>query len=286
MNRQIVDSVEAANLGLIVSSAPLSGGCISEVVRLTLDSGDNLIAKHHSNPPPGLFHSEAEGLAALRECCCVRVPEVIGVSENLILLEDLDQGTPQGKSKSFWQELGTGLAGLHQSVREEFGFTSDNYCGATAQINQPTDSGFDFFAEQRILILGRSALDQKLLNKNDFTQLEFIANNLERWIPEQDPVLIHGDLWSGNVHTCADGKPALIDPASYWGWAEAELAMTELFGGFHAAFYESYSASSSIDKNWRERTALYNLYHLLNHLLLFGSSYYSSVKSTLERYAN
>jgi fructosamine-3-kinase len=117
-------------------------------------------------------------------------------------------------------------------------------------------------------------------------QLDSIATRLDRWIPAQAAVLIHGDLWSGNIHCDNRGQPALIDPACYWGWAEAELAMTTLFGGFAPAFYDAYAAASGLEADWRERASLYNLYHLLNHLLLFGGSYAQSVSAILDRYGN
>jgi len=111
-----------------------------------------------------------------------------------------------------------------------------------------------------------------------------IASNLTNWIPIQSPVLIHGDLWSGNVHCDRDGNPCLVDPATYWGWAEADLAMTELFGNFNREFYESYESVSDIEKDWRERSPLYNLYHLLNHLILFGPSYLGNIRSVIKRF--
>lgn len=104
-------------------------------------------------------------------------------------------------------------------------------------------------------------------------------------IPQQSPVLLHGDLWSGNVHTDSDGKPVLIDPAVYYGWAEADLAMTALFGGFSSYFYAAYQEVRPLDSGWERRLELYNLWHLLNHLHLFGESYLSDVKQVIKKYA-
>jgi fructosamine-3-kinase len=125
-----------------------------------------------------------------------------------------------------------------------------------------------------------------LLERADLNRLENIASRLSNWIPQQPPVLLHGDLWSGNVHCDAQGSPALIDPACYWGWAEAELAMTSLFGGFEPDFYTSYAECSGMDSDWPERAPLYNLYHLLNHLLLFGGSYLGSIRQICRRFAS
>ncbi|MCG8414888.1 MAG: fructosamine kinase family protein, partial [Pseudomonadales bacterium] len=269
-------------LGDIGARESLSGGCISEVSRLQLSAGSTAILKQHPLPPSNMFAAEAAGLNALRDRQALRVPQVLFCSEHCILLEDLGQGN---KPSDFWNRLGTGLAALHAQTDTEFGFSLDNYCGATPQSNTRTKDGYQFFAEQRLLALGTQARNRGALSNREFSQLETLANNLQRWIPPLPPALIHGDLWSGNVHCTKEGDPALIDPATHWGWAEAELAMTDLFGGFPPAFYASYSEVSNLDREWRERVPLYNLYHLLNHLLLFGGSYHQSVRVILDRFA-
>lgn len=283
MKEQIEKCVEQAGCGQVASFSSLSGGCISEVNRLKLRSGNSIIAKYHASPPDQLFTAESEGLNALSAESSMRIPKVFAVSENIILLEDLGSGTP---TSNFWQTLGEGLAELHSKQQKQFGFTMNNYCGATPQDNSPCVSGYDFFANNRLLALGSNARQAALLNENEWRQLEYIANHLSDWIPNAPAVLIHGDLWSGNVHCTSEGDPALIDPAAYWGWAEAELAMTDLFGGFDPLFYASYIGSGEVASDWRERIPLYNLYHLLNHLLLFGGSYHGSVAAILNRYGN
>ena len=146
-------------------------------------------------------------------------------------------------------------------------------------------NGYEFFGQYRLIALSSKAFEQQLLKKKELKQIEFIASNLANLIPSQKPVLIHGDLWSGNVHCDEQGNPCLVDPAAYWGWAEAELAMSELFGGFDQRFYESYESCSKVDNQWRERSQLYNLYHLLNHLIIFGTRYLGQIKLALDRFA-
>ena len=271
-----------SGMGKIQETSALGGGCINKTSVLKLSSGKKLIAKQHPHPPSNMFPSEAIGLSALSKETSLRIPKVIHVEESFLLLEDLGQGRPLS---NFWQQLALGLAELHSMPKPEYGFTMDNYCGSSAQINTRTEDGFQFFSEFRIINMARQCLDKHLLSADTMNHLEYVGSSLTDWIPKQKPVLIHGDLWSGNVHCDENGDPALIDPASYWGWAEAELAMTLLFGGFPEDFYGCYEEHGNMDTQWRERADLYNLYHLLNHLLLFGESYLGQIESTLNRFA-
>ena len=268
--------------GKIVRQQSVGGGCINDSRRLHLDTGKSLFLKQHTQAPEDMFHSEAVSIAALGKRHALRVPTVLHVEEDFILLEDLGQSSPR---KQYWTDLGEGLAQLHSEKYPQFGFSINNYCGLTPQQNDPAGDGHEFFANLRILKLASQAFDQNQLDREELTKLEYIAANLARWIPKQPAVLIHGDLWSGNIHCDAEGRPALIDPATYWGWAEAELAMTGLFGGFDSDFYRSYGEQANLDTSWRERAPLYNLYHLLNHLLLFGGSYLGSIKTITHRFA-
>jgi fructosamine-3-kinase len=111
-----------------------------------------------------------------------------------------------------------------------------------------------------------------------------LAGKLPDLVPAQPASLLHGDLWSGNAIADQHGQPAIIDPAAYYGWAEADLAMTALFGGFSGEFYQAYTEVRPLAPGWRERFSLYNLYHLLNHLNLFGRGYYGQMIQTLDRW--
>ncbi len=146
------------------------------------------------------------------------------------------------------------------------------------------EDGYAFFAEQRLIYQARLAFDSRLLDERETRRVAALAQRLPELIPEQPASLIHGDLWSGNAVTDSAGGPALIDPAAHYGWAEAELGMTSLFGGFPSRFYEAYDQDRSLQPGWRERLPLYNLYHLLNHLNLFGAGYLGQVRSILSRY--
>lgn len=265
----------------IIDFAAVGGGCINETGVISLSNRTTLFLKWHPSPPADFFQAEALGLNRLRVANSLRIPQVIHVDREFLLLEDLGSGVARG---DFWVRLGEGLAELHSRHFPQFGFEQDNYCGLTPQRNGYTADGFHFFAHNRLLELAHRAAQAGLLDRTDCDRIERLAESLPQWIPPQPAVLIHGDLWSGNVHCDRDGNPALIDPACYQGWAEAELAMTTLFGGFDRGFYQAYQGASGIDPHWRERAPLYNLYHLLNHLLLFGGSYHGQVRSVLTRY--
>lgn len=267
----------------VTNTEAVSGGCINAAFRLTLADGQTLFLKTNPQAPSDMFAAEAAGLSALAERKALRIPDVLHVSRRFILMEDLGAGS---NKPDYWQTLGAGLAHLHRQRVMVFGFSGDNYCGATPQENTPSNDGYQFFAQRRLLALASRCLGQGLLQPELMTQLNRIAERLPQWIPEMPAVLMHGDLWSGNVHCCGDGAPALVDPAAYWGWAEAELAMTRLFGRFPADFYDSYRANSDLAKDWEQRIPLYNLYHLLNHLLLFGERYLAPVAEIAERYGD
>lgn len=259
----------------------VAGGSICQATRLVLDDGQVLFCKRHPRPPTHFFAAEAAGLSALRAADAIHIPDVVAVSDQILVLEWLS-GSP---AADYWSRFGEQLAQLHQHTAPAFGFDRDNYCGLTPQPNPRIEDGFQFFAEARIGHQARLARDAGLLEPADRRQLDSIAERLCQWLPEQPASLIHGDLWSGNAHCGPDGEPVLVDPAAHYGWAEAELAMTTLFGGFPRAFYEAYQAHSGCQPDWAQRADLYSLYHLLNHLNLFGGGYLSGVRAVLNRYA-
>ena len=283
MAKKLADWLQDNGYGALQHLEPVSGGSISASSRIHLNSGETLFLKQNTNAPHDMFAAEAAGLAALASSNSLRVPAVVHFEPQFIVLEDLGHSAPSG---DYWEEFADGLAKLHRQHAAQFGFTTRTYCGATPQDNSPQEDGARFFGECRLLALARLALNNKLISNTDFAQTENIVARLQQWIPRMPAVLLHWDLWSGNAHCTDSGQAALIDPACYWGWAEAELAMTDLFGGFPEAFYSHYKECSDLADDWRERVPLYNLYHLLNHLILFGSSYYTPVKTILNRFAD
>lgn len=262
---------------------PLAGGDINETALLRSAEGRQFCIKQNPGAPADFFQAEAAGLIALANSRTLRVPEMLHVARGFIILEYIEAGR---RKPRYWRALGEGLAVMHRQKQTQFGFPEDNYCGLTPQRNTFSKDGYDFFREQRILFQAELAFGKGLLNKREVRIIETVAGKLERLIPFQEPALLHGDLWGGNIHTDSSGEPVLIDPAAYYGWPEADLAMTTLFGGFSDEFYASYLSVNPLESGWRERLPLYNLYHLLNHLNLFGGGYHSQVMAVAQRFGH
>jgi len=269
------------NRGNLTNSGSVGGGCIHETFLIQTDSGDRYFLKQNYQTASDIFEKEANGLNALRVPGGPVVPEVFLVGAEYLLLEDLQ---PKSRSRDFWQLLGQQLAQVHNQVNELFGYQENNYIGSNSQLNSWMQNGHDFFGERRIKPQLRMAQKQSLLQTQDIRKLEGLMAKLPELIPEQPASLIHGDLWSGNLMANKRGMPAIIDPAVYYGWAEADLAMTDLFGSYPAEFYSAYNEIRPLAPGYRSRYKIYNLYHLLNHLNLFGKEYLSQIRMVLAQY--
>ncbi len=268
--------------GPVVARQPVGGGCISNGVRLTTRSGETFFLKINAHCPADMFAREAEGLEALRCPQGPRFPKPFLFGADFLLLEDLN---PAPRAPGFWRTLGRQLAVLHNRTAPRFGFAHDNYIGSTPQPNPWSDDGYAFFAQHRLGYQAELAGRRGLLTPGEVAQVLRLAARLPELVPEQPPSPLHGDLWSGNIITDQAGRPALIDPAAHYGWGEADLAMTALFGSPPDAFYDAYQEARPCPPGWRSRFPLYNLYHLLNHLNLFGRGYYGQVMAVLRRFA-
>ena len=217
--------------GVFTEGGPNNFGC------LYFDRGRSVFVKCREQAIPDFYHAETTGLQALSEHTPLRTPKVLHYEDHFIVMENLGSAV---RRPDFYRSLGEGLAVLHQSTQQQFGFPIPTFCGPSEQDNTLTDDGFQFFAERRLLHMAARAFDEGILKRVWIKRLEYIANNLARWIPPQEPALLHGDLWAANTHSDEHGQPCLVDPACYWGWPEADLAMTDLFGGFTDDFYATY----------------------------------------------
>lgn len=268
----------------------IGGNGRDEIYLIQNADNDKLIVKLTTGSADDIISVEAHGLTLLAETNTVDTAKIHHVSDHCIVMDYL---YGHGQSADYWQSLGSQLAKLHrapqppQAGNEDpmYGLDRDNYCGKGRQLNQLCVDGHAFFCDYRLLNQARLAYDNGFLESPWIIYLESICERLTELIPTQPASLLHGDLWSGNLLVNKKGLPALIDPAVYYGWREADIAMTLLFGGFPHDFYNSYNEIWPLEYDWRNRVPLYNLYHLLNHLNIFGVSYLEQVQSTISRYA-
>jgi fructosamine-3-kinase len=260
----------------------IGGGCINQAQRIE-GNGQRFFIKLNNAASLDMFEAEAAGLQEIRDSNALRVPEPVCWGKNdsraWLVLEYVEMG--KGSTRGA-EALGAGLAAMHRRTSEKFGWKRDNTIGATPQINTYASRWVQFWRERRLgyqLQLARAnghggrfqVLGEKLLAK------------LDSFFSEANPAasLLHGDLWSGNYSFDSEGQPVLFDPAVYYGDRETDIAMTELFGGFPAAFYAAYRESYPIDPGYDVRKNLYNLYHILNHLNLFGGGYRSQAEQMM-----
>lgn len=278
----------------IARSERISGGDINDAYGLTLTNGAHIFMKSNTVKNATFFTAEAIGLHAIAKTGCIGTPRILcsGTETgrngySFLLLEWIEGRRP---ISDYWEIFARQLADMHRASAKDFvpngryGFIQDNYIGAREQKNAARESWIDFFRDCRLEPQFQAA--HSYFNADERKRILTLLDHLDDFLTEpEQPSLLHGDLWSGNFMTGSDGRAWLIDPAAYVGHAEADLAMTELFGGFSPTFYAAYREDSSMQPGYHDRRDLYNLYHLLNHLNLFGGSYLSSVQRTVRRYA-
>lgn len=266
----------------------LGGGCVNEAlsVQASRDGQDTtFFIKMNRSDRLAMFEAEAEGLKELARARAIRVPLPVCTGQSggraYIVLQHLAlSGRPAGGMT----KLGEQLAALHRRTADNFGWQRDNTIGTTPQINRWQADWIEFWQQQRmgyqLELAAQQGLAAKTLDRAHKLN-EQLGSLFTGYSPSAS--LLHGDLWSGNVGLLVGGEPVIFDPATYYGDREAELAMTELFGGFSADFYAAYTASWPLDPGYEIRRTLYNLYHILNHFNMFGGGYGAQAASMIDR---
>ncbi|MFI2741099.1 fructosamine kinase family protein [Zhouia sp. PK063] len=262
--------------------APLSGGDINQVFKITTTDGLHFVIKLNSAKVfHRMFAAEAIGLKTLAKTQAFKTPKVIShgefANQSYLILEYIHSGS---MGKSFWLNFGKQLARLHKTTNLYFGLETHNYIGSLPQYNTKTENLPSFYIEQRL------EPQFKLASKKGYSfTINSFYKNLEQIIPNEQPALIHGDLWSGNYLVDENGYPALIDPAICFGSREMDIAMMHLFGGFSSKVFDYYHQSFPLIEEWKRRLSIWQLYYLLVHLNLFGSSYYASVSNIIKQFS-
>jgi len=264
---------------------PLHGGDINLAYCLFGKEEKYFLKINEEGRYPAMFEKEADGLQSLKANSILKIPTVIKHgrvnNQQYLLLEWIDSGTI---SPGFWERFGAGLAQLHLKKQEFFGWDTNNYIGSLAQNNSKFPSWHLFYSECRILPLVKQLFDKGVFLRQDVQSTEMLCKKLEFLFPEESPALLHGDLWSGNFKITAQGEAAIFDPAVYYGHREMDIGMTMLFGGFDQRFYEAYHETYPLDKGWKQRIPLTQLYPLLVHALLFGGHYVETARRIMKNY--
>lgn len=278
----VADAIQSATG---VAFTPLNatyrtGGCIHESYLLS-DGARSYFVKLNAAENRAMFEAEALGLRALKSASALCVPSVIAHGEHaehsFLVLEALE--LTGSASPDQWEHFGRCMAQLHRHTADQFGWPEANFIGATPQTNRWSCNWAQFFRDERLAPQFALAARQGYRLDSSEALLDLVPELLDGHEPVAS--LLHGDLWSGNAAFLADGRPVIYDPASYYGDRETDLAFSKLFGGFPESFYSGYSSAWPLPTHNPSRDALYNLYHVLNHLNLFGTSYVMQAKQLI-----
>ncbi len=267
----------------------IAGGDLNDAYAAELQDGDRVFVKTAADAARGAFAREAEGLRWLAEPHALAVPKVLAVSDvppgpRFLALEWIERG---GGGAASDEQLGRGLAALHAAGARDFGGEHDLVIGPLTLPNAPLDRWPEFYATRRLEPVARLAADRGALPAGASGALERLTGRLDDLCgPGEPPARLHGDLWSGNVMTGADGQPWLIDPAAYGGHREIDLAMLRLFGGPGPEFFAAYEEVAPLAAGHEERVELWQVFPLLTHAALFGGGYGSSALRAMQRYVS
>lgn len=258
------------------------GGDINEAFCITTETQQFFLKINKTQANTDMLAKEANGLNKLRAHIQLKVPQVLQTGlvgkHQFLLLEWLDKVPPLKES---YYRFGSAIAQLHREHQPYFGFEENNYIANLHQVNTLFNNWPEFYTNCRILPLIKNLADSGRLTSKDIVQAEKFCVAVKNIFPEENPALLHGDLWSGNYISTSEQEFAIFDPAVYYGHREMDMAMTKLFGGFPIEFYRGYNDVYPLEKEWPERLRYAQLYPLLVHAILFGGHYIGNVRAIL-----
>ena len=284
LRKAIADSITVATGQpfTIKNIVGTSGGCINACFIVDNETRHYFIKTNRADAI-SMFEAESQALDEIAKTQTIRVPLPVCTGRNnnqsWLVMENLHM-----QSHGRQQQLGEHLAAMHKVTSSQYGWVRDNTIGSTPQINTRSNNWVDFFRDQRLgyqLSLAASNGYSGSLQKSGAALMECVTDFFDDYSPV--PSLLHGDLWGGNYAFLETGEPVIFDPALYYGDRETDIAMTELFGGFNTEFRASYETFWPLDSGYETRKHLYNCYHVLNHLNLFGGGYASQAENIMKK---
>ncbi len=281
-NEEILEEIARENGIAVKEVKALTGGDINEVFLLKSSSGSYVVKLNSTQRYPKMFEAEKLGLETLGKPGVIDVPKPVATGEidhKSYLMLEFKESAP--RKSQFWETFGEQLAKLHQQNNDHFGFDKDNYIGSLPQYNSPKESASEFYISMRLEPQIKMAREKGY----DLYISDSFINNCEKIIPSEKASLIHGDLWNGNFIANSKGEPCLIDPAVAFAPREMDLGMMKLFGGFDEKLFTVYNEVFPLEKGWKDRIPLWQLYYLLVHLNIFGASYKSQVTSIIRQFS-
>lgn len=286
MTKSLREHIEYMLCISIENTTSVSGGDSSNAYLLETESERFFCKVNYNERAHDMFLAEKKGLEIIADTGTIAVPRVLLCDAlemvGFVVMEYIE---PKRAAPEEMGRFGHQIADLHQlSASDNFGWENDNFIGSLPQSNKIHTDWSQFYVAERLLPQLKLARDDHRLQNDEIPTEHKLLNTCQNLFPQAKPSLLHGDLWSGNYLISQCGTPYLIDPATYYGHHEVDIAMTRLFGGFHTAFFDAYSEHFPKVSGEAERKDMYQLYYLLVHLNLFGGSYYQNVKQVLDRY--
>jgi fructosamine-3-kinase len=275
MTRQsmVARRAEALLGAAVVATAPVAGGDVNTATRVKLSDGRSVLMKTHPHAPPGFFAAEARSLRMLADAGGLRVPEVLAVDDECLVLPWIERGKVTNESAA---TLGEALARTHLAGAEEssYGAEEDGWIGRLPMPNGRVGSWPEFYATRRVLPYLKLARDRGAVTDEEAAAVEAVLPHLGDLVPDEPPAVLHGDLWNGNVLWAADGIPVAIDPAAYVGHREVDLAMLALFGLPQLPrVMDAYESVAPLADGFEDRVKVHQLFPLLVHACMFGGGY-------------